>query len=61
MDCSDFRRLFSGEEVNKAGSDGRLYVFNNQKIDKDTRHIQKVQQVEKYDGKEIALMPYSRE
>ena len=58
VDCSDFRRLFSGEEVNKAGSDGRLYVFNNQKIDKDTRHIQKVQHGGTDDGKELDLKPY---
>ena len=58
MDCSDFRRRFSGEEFDKAGSDGCLYVFNKHKSDKDTRHIQKVQQGRKYDGKELALVPY---
>ena len=59
MDCSDFRRRFSGEEFYKSGSNGRLYVFNERKSDKDTRHIHKVQQGWKYDGKEIALVLYS--
>ena len=57
--CSDFRRRLSGKEFDKDGSDGRIYVFNNRKSDKDTRHIQKVQQGEEYDGKEIALVPFS--
>ena len=43
VDCSDFRRCFSGKEFVKAGNDGSLYLFNKRKSDKDTRHIQKVQ------------------
>ena len=35
-----------------------MYVFNKRKSDKDTRHIQKVHQGRKYDGKELALVPY---
>ena len=61
MDCSDFRRRFSGEEFDRGGSDGRLYVFNKCKSDKDTRHTQKVQQGGKDDGKDLALVPYSGE
>ena len=61
VDCCDFRRRFYVKEFDKAGSDGRLYVVNNCKSDKDTCHIQKVQQVGKDDGKGITLVPYSRE
>ena len=59
MDFSDFRRGLSSEEFDKAGSDGRLYVFNKRKSDKDTHHIQKVQQGWKDDGKDLSLMPSS--
>ena len=58
MDFSDFRRGLSGEEFDKAGSDGRLYVFNKRKSDKDTRNIQKIQQGGKDDRKELALVTY---
>ena len=44
----------------KDGSDGRLYVFNKRNSDKDTHHIQKVQQCSTDDGKELALVTYSR-
>ena len=43
VNCSDFRRRFSGEEFQKAGIDGCLYILNKIKSDKDTRYIQKVQ------------------
>ena len=59
VDCYNFRRSFSGEEFDKAGSDGCLYLFNKRKSDKDTRHIHKVQQDRKDYGKELALVPYS--
>ena len=39
VECSDFRRRFSGEEFDKAGSDGCMYVFNKHKSDKDTLYI----------------------
>ena len=61
VECSDFRRRFSGEEFYKAGINGRLYLFNKCNSDKDTCHIQKVQQCGKYDGNEIAPVPYSVE
>ena len=61
MNCSDFGRCFYGEEFDKAGSDGHLYVFIKRKSDKDTCHIQKVQQGKKYYGKELALVPYPGE
>ena len=59
MECSDFRRRFSVKEFDKSGSDERLYVFNKHNSDKDTRHIQKVQQGGNYDGKELAHVSYS--
>ena len=52
---------FSGEEFDKAGRNGRLYLFNKGNSDKDTCHTQNVQQGVKDDGKELALVPYSRE
>ena len=36
LDCSDFRRHFSGKYFDKSGSDGCLYVFNKCKSDKYT-------------------------
>ena len=39
VECSDFRRRFSGEEFDKPGSNGRLYLFKKCKSDKETRHI----------------------
>ena len=61
VECSDFRRRFSDKKMDKYGSYGRLYIFNKRKSDKDTRQIQKVHQGRKYDGKELALVPYSEE
>ena len=61
VDCSNSRKRFYGEEFDKAGSDGRLYVFDKRKSDKDILHIQKVQQGRKYYGKELGLVPYYRE
>ena len=59
MYCSDFSRCFSREEFDKAESYGRLYVFNKPQSYKDACNIQKVQLGGKYDGKEIAPLPYS--
>ena len=61
VDCSDFRRRFSGKEFDKAGSNGRLFVLNRRKSDKDTHHTQKVKQGGNDYGKEPDLVPYSRE
>ena len=58
VDSSNFGRRFSGENVNKDGSNGRMYDFNKRKSDKDTRHIQKVQHGGTDDGKELDLKPY---
>ena len=55
MDYSDFMRHLSGEEFEKAGSDGRMYVFKNLKSDKDTLHIHTVQEGEKDDGKDLDM------
>ena len=59
MEWSNFRKRLSGEEFDKAGSDGRLYVFKKYKSDKDTRHIQKVQKGGKDYEKKLDIVPYS--
>ena len=59
VECFDFRKRLSGEEFDKVVSDGRLYIFNKGKSDKEILHIQKVQQGGKDDGNEIALVPSS--
>ena len=61
VDCSKFRRCLSGEESDKARSNGCLYVFNKRNSDNDTRHIQKVKQCRNDDGREQSLVPYSGE
>ena len=58
---SNFRRHLSGKEFYKDWRDRRLYVFNKRRSDKDTRHIQKVQQGRNDNGKDQALVPYSGE
>ena len=59
VSCSGLLRLqeaFLWQKNYKAGSNGRLYLFNKRTSDKDTRHVQKFHQGGKDYGKELALV-----